>query len=128
MPRQKIKSSHYLTFIGSKRSLVPGNSGNVDVHHEGVFKGFKGASKSHNDFQAVPLDHELHLYGRHQNGIGWWETTGVNYKEAIKKLLTEYKQYARESEFDSPEDYENQIELVDWHLEMIDEIIQSDLK
>jgi hypothetical protein len=126
MPRQKIKSSNYLTFVGSKRSLVPGTSGVVDVHHEGIFPGFKGAAKSYNDYQAVPLDHDLHLYGRHQNGYEWWSSVGVNPKLAVKRLLEEYKTAARERDFETPEDYENELEWVDYHIELINISIEKD--
>lgn len=90
MPQKKIKSSGYLEFLSNKRCVVTGKNF-VDIHHESLLKEFSGASKKYNDYQALPLEKNLHLYKRHSLGkIKFWETFYMNPYSLAISFLEEY--------------------------------------
>ena len=90
MPVKKIKSSGYLTFLSKKKCVVTGSL-QFDIHHESLLREFGGGLKNHNDFQALPLHKDLHLYKRHSLGKEkFWEFYRVNPYDVAINFLSEY--------------------------------------
>lgn len=94
MPTKKIKSPDYLSFLATKRCVVTGSK-NIEIHHESLLTGFGGGFKNHNDFQALPLSKDLHIYARHDLGRdGFWSKYEINPYEQAYLLLCEYLESA----------------------------------
>ena len=90
MPPKKVKSESYLNFLSNKKCVISGSS-SIDIHHESLLSGFRGSAKRYNDFQALPLDKDLHIGVRHLLGKEkFWEKYRVNPYEISEKLLIEY--------------------------------------
>lgn len=90
MPTKKIKSPGYLSFLAKKKCIITG-SPLTDIHHESLLTGFGGGFKNHNDFQALPISKELHIYARHDLGRdGFWSKYEINPYEQAALLLSGY--------------------------------------
>jgi hypothetical protein len=90
MPVKKIKSNSYLDFLSTKKCPITG-SRSIDIHHESLFIEYSGSLKRYNDFQALPLKKELHLYSRHSTGKNsFWKKYYVNPYEVAISFLSDY--------------------------------------
>jgi hypothetical protein len=90
MSIQKIKSNGYLEFLSGKKCPITG-SFSVEIHHESLFREYSGSMKRYNDFQAIPLKKELHLYSRHSSGKeAFWKKFSINPYEISINFISEY--------------------------------------
>ena len=90
MPIKGMKSKDYLDFIGSQVCPITGRYP-VDCHHESVTRRFSGSLKKHFDYGALPLEHEIHLSGRHNTGkTEFWESHSLDPAELVVEYLIEY--------------------------------------
>lgn len=87
MTSHKFKSPSYLGFLSKQKCVITGSS-SFDIHHESLLREYSGSSKSHNDYQALPVSKSLHIHGRHDLGKQkFWAEKKVNpYVEAIRLL------------------------------------------
>lgn len=93
---KKIKSKDYLDYLGVKGCVVSGRR-NPDIHHESVTRKYSGGLKKYFDFGAIPLDHELHLYGRHELGkVEFWDRYDKDPVKIVIELIEEYIEQGRE--------------------------------
>lgn len=121
-----MKSSRYLQFITDRRSSVTGRVGKIDAHHEHLFPGFGRGKKKKNDFQALPLEHEEHIEGRHTQGLNWWNEQGLDPRAEAFKLLREYSDYLRPIWFDDPQEFEDEITAAEHYAALLEEMILED--
>jgi len=90
MPIRGMKSPNYLDFIGTKKCPITGSHPS-DCHHESVTRRFSGALKKHFDYGALPLEHEIHLYERHQVGKEeFWSKYDFDPALLVLSYLEEY--------------------------------------
>jgi hypothetical protein len=90
MPITKIKSKEYLEFLSTKKCPITGAVG-IHIHHESLLREFSAGLKNHNDFQAIPLDKNLHLQDRHSFGKEkFWAKYKKNPYEIAIQFLSEY--------------------------------------
>ena len=96
MPVKKVKSLDYLDYLGSKRCVVSGKR-EPSLHHESVTRKYTGSMKGYFDFGAIPLDHEIHLYGRHAWGKNhFWEQYNLDPVKIVIELIEGYIEEGRE--------------------------------
>jgi hypothetical protein len=90
MPVKKIKSNGYLEFLATKKCPITGSK-NIHIHHESLLREFSAGIKNHNDFQAIPLDRNLHLDGRHLTGKeSFWAKHKKNPYDIAINFLSDY--------------------------------------
>lgn len=105
MPINKIKSPSYLNFLGSRGCFITGKT-SPDLHHEAVHRKYLGGMKKYFDFGAIPLNHELHLYERHQWGREeFWQHYGLDPVDVCIQLLTEYVEDGQGEDLDIAKHY-----------------------
>lgn len=120
MAQRKILSERYLNFLGKHGiSAASGKRGNIELHHESVFEGFKSGRKKYNDYQAIPLT-KLEHTDRHTYGLAWWDEQGVNPKEVVLTLLSTYRDTLSPFSFKDELEYEEELERVNELLEEIE--------
>lgn len=115
----RYNSDIYLDFIRDGRCSACGGHF-PDAHHEAIFT--SGGTKRYNDFQALGLCHiECHLEGVHREGKAFWRKRGLDPAELVLTKLREYRDTVSVRRFETQEDYDNEMEVVDDFISQLEE-------